>query len=66
MKDDNYDYENLKNFKYIEMLQKETTRCHGPGTHLFARRANSDNYLNGLAIRKGTVLNFMVVGNHFS
>lgn len=66
MKDGDYDYENLKNFKYIEMLQKETTRCHGPGTHIFARRASVDNYLNGLPIRKGTVVNFVAIANHYS
>lgn len=39
MQEENYDYDNLKNFKYLEMLQKEVTRCYGPGTHLFTRVA---------------------------
>ena len=39
MKEEDYGYENLKNFKYLEMLQKEVTRHYGPGTHLFARVA---------------------------
>ena len=66
MKDDNYEYENLKNFKYIEMLQKETTRCFGPATHLFARNAKSDNYVNGIQVRKGTVANLATITNHYS
>jgi hypothetical protein len=54
MKDDDYSYENLKKFTYIEMLQKETTRYFGPGTQLFPRIALHDNYLNGLPVKKGT------------
>jgi cytochrome P450 len=66
MKDENYGYENLKNFKYIDMLQKEVTRFHGPGTYLFSRMANTDNYLNGIQVRKGTVVNLATITNHHS
>ena len=66
MEIDEYSYENLKNFKYIDNLQKEATRFYGPGTHLFSRKAKVDNYLNGIPIRKGTAISIMVMSNHFS
>lgn len=37
MKNEDYSYENLKNFKYIDNIQKETTRIYGPGIYLFLR-----------------------------
>lgn len=66
MSTEDYSYENLKNLTYIDLLQKETTRYYGPGTHLFSREAKIDNYLNGLPIKKGTNLSIMHFGNHFS
>lgn len=66
MSADDYSYQNLKKLTYIDMLQKETTRCFGPGTQLFPRVAAVDNYLNGLGIIKGTEVMVMHVGNHFS
>lgn len=51
---EDYSFENLKNLTYIDLLQKETTRYFGPGTQLFPRIANVDNYINGLPILKGT------------
>ena len=66
MKSEDYSYENLKNLKYIDLLQKEATRYYGPGTHLVSRAANVDNYINGLPVKKGTRVSIMHVGNHFS
>ena len=66
MKNDDYSYENLKNLKYIDFVQKETTRLYGPGTHLFSRQAKCDNYLNGVPIKKGTSINIFTFSNHFS
>ena len=37
MKNDDYSFENLKNFKYIDNIQKETTRMYGPVNTLFPR-----------------------------
>ena len=48
------------------MLQKETTRCYGPGTHLFPRGAKADNLINGVPIKKETAVSIMHFGNHFS
>lgn len=39
MKDNDYSYENLKNFAYIDCIQKETTRLYGPGNCSFMRIA---------------------------
>ena len=66
MKNDDYSYENLKNFTYIDNLQKETMRCYGPAPLLFERKARVDNYLNGVPVRKGTMVSIMQFGNHFS
>jgi hypothetical protein len=37
MEKDDYSYENLKKFKYIEAFQKETTRIYGPVNRLILR-----------------------------
>ena len=50
MKKDDYSFENLKNFKYIDMVQKETTRIYGPAIALFVRKAIKDNILGGIPI----------------
>lgn len=39
MNDEDYSFENLKNFTYIDLIQKETTRFYGIGTFLFERIA---------------------------
>ena len=52
--------------KYIDNIQKEATRFSGPGSHLFQRNANVDNYLNGLPIKKGTSVTVMQFANHYS
>ena len=66
MKNDDYSYENLKNFTYIDNLQKETMRCYGPAPLLFERKARVDNYLNGLPVKKGTIVSVVQHANHFS
>lgn len=65
MKEDDYSYENLKNFRYIECLQKEMSRFYGPINELFVREAAKDHYLGGVHIRKGTYLNVVNAG-HFN
>lgn len=66
MKNDDYSFENLKNFKYIDNIQKETTRMYGPVNTLFPREAQQDNYMNGLFVKKGTVAYAVNFGNHHS
>lgn len=66
MKDDDYSFENLKNLKYIDALQKETTRTYGPGNALLVREVAKDNYVNGIAIKKGTLVTIVPFANHFS
>ena len=66
MKEEDYSYENLKKFKYIDALQKQTTRAYGPANLLFLREAKVDNYLNGIAIKKGTLVSANCYANHYS
>lgn len=39
MSTDDYSYENLKNFTYIDNIQKETNRLYGPAIFIFWRTA---------------------------
>lgn len=66
MKNEDYSFENLKILTYIDNLQKETLRCYGPAPLLFEKRAKVDNYLNGLPVRKGTLVSVVQFANHFS
>ena len=54
MKEDDYSFENLKKFEYIDMIQKETTRYYGPAPTILRREAIKDNILGGVPIKKGT------------
>lgn len=66
MKEDDYSFENLKNFKYIQAIQKEATRIYGPANIIFFREALKDNYLNGVAIKKGTLVSVNTLVNCYS
>ena len=66
MKEDDYSYENLKNFTYIENLQKETSRYSIPAISLFPRLSKVDNYLYGVPVKKGTAIQIGVMANHFN
>jgi cytochrome P450 len=39
---------------------------YGPINSLFLREAKEDNYLNQLAIKKGTIVTLQHMGNHYS
>ena len=43
MKDEDYSYENLKNFTYIDCVEKEVTRYFGPANGNFTRKAIKDD-----------------------
>ena len=66
MSNDDYSYENLKNFKYLDNIQKEVIRFEGPAPDLFERVAKVDNYLNGIPIKKGTKLQITSTVSHYS
>ena len=66
MKYNDYSYENLKNFKYAQNIIEETRRMYGPGVHLAPREAIKDNFLGGVPIKKGTMLNVSVFANHYN
>ena len=66
MQTNDYSFENLKKFTYIDLLQKEVTRTYGPVNMLFSRKAKKDTYLNGLQIKKGTGISIFQIGSHFS
>ena len=45
-KDQDFSNKNLKNFKYIEAVMKETTRMYGPVNLTIPRRAMKDCYID--------------------
>ena len=66
MKEDDYSYDNLKNFTYIDCVEKEVTRFYGPVNGNFARVSVKDNNLKGVPISKDTTLNIQPIGLHYS
>ena len=66
MKEEDYSYENLKNFTYIDNVEKETTRFYGPGNLNFLRVALKDHYVKEVLIRKGTLITNPMMGVHYS
>ena len=66
MQDDDYSYDNLKKLKYLENVQKEAVRYSNSDGGLFLREANQDNFLDGVPITKGTMINIMFKATHYS
>ena len=66
MQADDYSFDNLKNFTYIEKVQKEVSRIYGPAQGLFIRKATQDHLFCGVRMQKGTLLDVMVGGNHYN
>ena len=66
MQTDDYSYENLKKFNYIDNVQKEVTRFYGPANGTFLRHVESDFYLKGILIKKGVCIRTMITGLHYS
>ena len=66
MKEDDYSYENLKNFTYIDNLEKETTRFYGPVNNILYRIALKDDYLQGVHVKPNTIVTMFMLGAHFS
>ena len=66
MVEDNYSYENLKNFVYIDNVEKETTRFYGPANSNIYRIARSSHHLQGMPIHQGTLLSLHMFGTHYS
>ena len=66
MNGEDYSFETLKKLKYIDLIQKETTRLYGPSPGLFIREASQDHLLCGVPIPKGALINPIWAGNHWS
>ena len=66
MQTDDYSYENLKKFTYIENIQKETTRFYGPVNVIFLRSVETDFYLKDVLIKKGVCMRPTIIGVHYS
>ena len=66
MKDNDYNYENLKQMKYIDCVEKEVTRFYGPVNGLFYRNVLKDHYLRGVPMKKNTSIMTQPIGVHYS
>ena len=56
----------MKNMKYIDGVEKETTRMYGPTNFVLPRRVVKDHYVNGIPIKKGVICQYYSVGTHFN
>lgn len=52
--------------KYLEGIQRETTRMYGPVNIIFFREAAKDTYIKDIPIKKGTILTIRPKGNQYS
>ena len=52
--------------KYFDYVQKEVVRYYGNVNWLITRETAEDNYLNGIPMKKGTVMSLNWFGNHFN
>ena len=66
MQTDDYSYENLKMFTYIDNVQKEVTRFYGPVSGTFLRSVETDFHLKGIHIKKGIYIRTIILGVHYS
>ena len=66
MKEEDYSTENLKKFKYIDCVQKETTRFFGPANGVFMRKCINDHILGNVPIHKGTLAGNQPIGIHYA
>ena len=65
MENEDYSFENLKNFHYIDWVQKETTRFFGPANFLFTREVKRDHFIKGIRIPKGIFVD-ITTSNHYN
>lgn len=66
MSTDDYSYENLKKLKYIDNIEKETTRFYGPANGVVSKIAKNDFLLKGVPIKKGVLMRPQPLGLHYS
>lgn len=65
MEDSDYSYENLKKMKYLDAVEKETTRMYGPVNFNFPRVVDKDHVIGGVQVYAGTMMKFNMMGvNH--
>lgn len=66
MKEDDYSYENLKKFTYIEKVQKEAIRMYGPATGIFSRYAVNDTFIKDVPVMKDARVRYTFAGVHMN
>ena len=63
---EDYSYDNLKKFAYIDCVEKEVTRFYGPVNQIFTREVQEDHFLNGVPIKKGSMISVQSIGVNYS
>ena len=66
MQENDFSYENLKNFTYIDCVQNEVTRHYGPVNGILSRRCVQDHNVDGITIKKDTIFRLQPIGTHYS
>lgn len=64
--EEDYSYDNLKKFTYIDCVEKEVTRFYGPVNQIFTREVQEDHFLNGVPIKKGSMISVQSIGVNYS
>ena len=66
MKNDDYNYDNLKKMAYIDYVEKEVTRFYGPVSGIFTRNVVKDHFIKGVPMKKKTNASPQFMGVHYS
>ena len=66
MKNDDYNYDNLKKMTYIDYVEKEVTRFYGPVSGIFTRNVVKDHFIKGVPMKKNTNVSPQFMGVHYS
>lgn len=62
---EDFNYENLKKFVYVDWIQKETTRFYGPVNGVYVREATEDCAVANIPISKGMAVTCQPMANHY-
>lgn len=60
-----YSYEHLKKLKYLDAVEKETTRMYGPVNFNFPRVVDRDHVIGGVKVYSGTMMKFNMMGVNY-
>ena len=63
--EEDFNFENLKQMKYLDWVQLETLRLSSGGVGLFDRVSIEDTYISNIPVYKNTMLNYLNKTSHY-